>query len=83
MKKAKLKHTNFSGIHRVGDGRAPRLVYLNGNQIDACYVANIPRGFVIVPDKDEFGRVMFDRKTGEIKCRKIHGKVTVKFMYKR
>ncbi len=67
----------------MGDGRAPRLVYLNGGLLDACYVANIPRGFVIVPDKDENGRIKFDRKTGEIKRRKIRGKVTVKWMFKR
>lgn len=63
-------------IHHPGDGRGPRRVFVNGNEIDGVIFADTAKGVVeFVPPP---ARVKKNSDT--VYTRKLRGSVTVEFM---
>lgn len=67
-------------IHRVGDGRGPRDVFVNGNKIDCAVWADTKRGEVVFHPRP--ARIHKLRRD-EVYARMLKGVVTVEFLEAR
>lgn len=65
-------------IHRVGDGRGRRAIYVNGNEIPRAVWADTNRGVVVYyPQPVRIHKLRRD----EVFTRKLKGVVTVEFLH--